>query len=71
MHQHYDKLIRENIIVLHFVVIFLEIASITSIDDDPPKKAFDELSSLSFVIAEAGHYRLSLSHYRSARVIIS
>ena len=46
----------QNIIVVHFVVIFLEIASITSIDDDPPKKAFDELSSLSFVIAEAGHY---------------
>ena len=27
-------------------------------DDDPPKRAFDELSSLSIVIAEAGCNRL-------------
>ena len=29
-------------------------SSIGSGDDDPPKRAFDELSSLSIVIAEAG-----------------
>ena len=33
-------------------------SSIGSGDDDPPKRAFDELSSLSIVIAEAGCNRL-------------